>query len=1253
MAVVNIESSDVNLENPNAPAGPTHDDSKTSNSSGVYQELPAAPAEPANDGANLPLQPTGANNDNVLSSPPLPARNVVHAEIRPALPATRNDENADHGQDPEVVVVNIESTDVDLNNTNASEGPTHDDSKTSNSSGVYQEIPDDGDGPFYHVLLRPALPARNDENAEMDDSNVAPAEPTPLPLDLPKIGSLPRASLASGPVAEPESSGVCQDVPAAPAGECVYVEMYTPLRAGENSAEHLAQAAAAPVAEPEPCNVKVGSPSQDGLNMSTVNIESSIVYLEIPAAHANDSDSANLPLQPAGANDNNVLLSPALPARNVVHAEMDDSNVAHAEPAPLPFDLPKIGSLPRANLASGSVAEQESSGVGLEIPAAPAECVYVEMRSPLLAGENSAERLAQSAAAPVAWPEPCNVNVGSTSQDSLEMSAVNIDWSGVSLEIQAAPANDGDGVNLLPLQPAERNVVYAEILPALPPKRNEENVDLDDSNVAPAEPAPLPPDLPKIGSLPMANLAQPASGLVTEPENSSVGQEIPVAPAEKEYVYVEMRSPLQAGENSAEHLAQAAAAPVAGSERLSHIETAPSQDGLEMAAVNNESSCVYLEIVAAPANNGNGANLPLQPAGTNDDLYLPMRPILPSLPTANRASRPVVRPENSGVSQEIPAAPAEYVYVEMRSPLLERENSAERLAQAAVAPVAWPEPCNVNVGSPSQDGLEMSTVNIDWSGVSLEIQAAPANDGDGANLPLQPAGTNDDLYLPMRQILPSLPTANRASGPVVEQESSGVCQEIPAAPAEPANDGTNLSLQPAGTNEDLYLPMRPISPSLPRARLASRPVAEQESSGVGLEIPAAPAECVYVEMRSPLQAGENSAEHLAQAAAAPVAWPEPCNVNVGSPSQDGMEMSAVNIDWSGVSLEIQAAPANDGDGANLSLQRAGTNEDIYLPMRPILPSLPRANLASGPVVEPESSEVGQEIRAAPAEPANDGANLPLQPAGTNDDLYFPMRPISPSLPRTRLASGPVVRPENSDVGQDIPAAPAGECVYVEMRSPLLARANSAERLAQAAVAPVAWPEPCNVNVGSPSQDGMEMSAVNIDWSGVSLEIQAAPANDGDSANLPLQPAGTNEDIYLPMRPILPSLPRANLASVPVVEPESSGVGQEIPDAPAEPANDGAILPLQPAESNNDNVPLSPALPAKRNDENAEMDDSNPSEGPTEKKVNQKVPIGCPRSVTRLPPVGTQMGTHWLYRMSNPSGTREWSCPEFGHQMGTH
>ncbi|XP_065336842.1 uncharacterized protein LOC135937611 [Cloeon dipterum] len=57
--------------------------------------------------------------------------------------------------------------------------------------------------------------------------------------------------------------------------------------------------------------------------------------------------------------------------------------------------------------------------------------------------------------------------------------------------------------------------------------------------------------------------------------------------------------------------------------------------------------------------------------------------------------------------------------------------------------------------------------------------------------------------------------------------------------------------------------------------------------------------------------------------------------------------------------------------------------------------------------------------------------------------------------------------------------------------------------------------------------------------------------------------------------------------------------------------------------------------------------------PTEKNVNQKVPIGCPRSVTRLPPVGTQMGTHWLYRMSNPSGTREWSCPEFGHQMGTH
>ncbi|CAB3374462.1 Hypothetical predicted protein [Cloeon dipterum] len=46
--------------------------------------------------------------------------------------------------------------------------------------------------------------------------------------------------------------------------------------------------------------------------------------------------------------------------------------------------------------------------------------------------------------------------------------------------------------------------------------------------------------------------------------------------------------------------------------------------------------------------------------------------------------------------------------------------------------------------------------------------------------------------------------------------------------------------------------------------------------------------------------------------------------------------------------------------------------------------------------------------------------------------------------------------------------------------------------------------------------------------------------------------------------------------------------------------------------------------------------------PTEKKVNQKVAIGCPRSVTRLPPVGTQMGTHWLRRMSNHLGTRGWS-----------
>ncbi|CAB3380488.1 Hypothetical predicted protein [Cloeon dipterum] len=35
-------------------------------------------------------------------------------------------------------------------------------------------------------------------------------------------------------------------------------------------------------------------------------------------------------------------------------------------------------------------------------------------------------------------------------------------------------------------------------------------------------------------------------------------------------------------------------------------------------------------------------------------------------------------------------------------------------------------------------------------------------------------------------------------------------------------------------------------------------------------------------------------------------------------------------------------------------------------------------------------------------------------------------------------------------------------------------------------------------------------------------------------------------------------------------------------------------------------------------------------------------IGCPRSVTRLPPVGTQMGTHWLRRMSNHLGTRGWS-----------
>ncbi|CAB3383655.1 Hypothetical predicted protein [Cloeon dipterum] len=103
------------------------------------------------------------------------------------------------------------------------------------------------------------------------------------------------------------------------------------------------------------------------------------MYLAIPAAPAEpkNDDNNNPPLQPADMYDGHYLpMRPILPAKkndngyvemrppvraisNDLYAEIRYSNVAPAKPAPQPPALPRISSLPKANLASAPVAELE------------------------------------------------------------------------------------------------------------------------------------------------------------------------------------------------------------------------------------------------------------------------------------------------------------------------------------------------------------------------------------------------------------------------------------------------------------------------------------------------------------------------------------------------------------------------------------------------------------------------------------------------------------------------------------------------------------------------------------------------------------------------------------------------------------------------------------------------------------------------------------------------------------------------------
>ncbi|CAB3383672.1 Hypothetical predicted protein [Cloeon dipterum] len=664
MAVVNIGPSDDYLKLRAAPAN----DDGVHNTSGEYQEIPHD-----SDDVILPLQPAGTSDDKVVLSPALPPRNVVHAKILPALPSIRNDENADQGQELEMSAVNVESSDVEIPAAPANDG--------------------DGTNPpmqptDHYLLMHPILPTSNVVHAEMNDSNIALAEPAPLPPLLPRIRSLPRANLASGPVAEPGSSGVSQQIPAAPAAkEYVYEDMRAPLILEVSSSEErLAEEDAVPVAGPEPLHLNGRPPTQDGLEMSAVNYESSDVSQEIPAAPANDGDGTNPPMQPA---DYYLLMHPILPTINVVHAEMDDSNIAPAKPAPLPPLLPRIRSLPRANLASGPIAEPGSSGVNQQIPAAPAakEYVYEDMRAPvILEVSSSEERLAEEDAAPVAGPEPLHLNGRPPTQDGLEMAAVNYESSDVSQEIPAAPANDGDNP---PLQPADHYLLMHPILPT----NNVMHAEMDDSNIAPAEPAPLPPLLPRIRSLPRVNLA---SGPVAEPGSSGVSQQIPAAPAAKEYVYEDMRAPvILEVSSSEERLAEEDAAPVAGPEPLHLNGRPPTQDGLEMAAVNYESSGACQEIPAAPAepaNDGDGAKLPLQPTERNNENV----PLSLALPITRNGENAEMDDSNVVPAEPAPLPPDR---PEISSP--PRAN----LAQAACAPVAEPEPLKQNGKPPSQEGL--------------------------------------------------------------------------------------------------------------------------------------------------------------------------------------------------------------------------------------------------------------------------------------------------------------------------------------------------------------------------------------------------------------------------------------------------------------------------------------------------------------------------------------------------------------------